>query len=492
MPLSRNCNPDRESRREQLRCREKQRGGKSGWTLRLLLICMVFVIGIQPAAFADITGSISGIVQDASGAVLPDAQVSVVSVETGIRTNVVTDARGFYSLPALPIGTYRVGVTKAGFKGYLQSGLILKVNDAVRVDVILTVGNTQEKVTVSADAVRVETTSSQMGEVINEQKIEAVPLNGRSYTDLLALQPGVSPTTSGLSGGMGGTFTSTGFAIQAPSGGLNSGNLSVNGIRESQNGFLLNGAPVQEMAFSGTAAIPNLDSIEEFRILTNNFDAEYGSYAGGQINVVTKAGTNSFHGSGFEFLRNTALDATQYSLSGPSLGQAVFRQNQFGGTFGGPVLHNKLFFFADYQGTRTAQGANSGSVVVPSLAEQSGDFSALASQMTGSVQGSNWASQLSSTLGYAVAQGEPYYVAGCTASSQCVFPNAQIPTTAFSTPSTNLLSYIPKPNGTTPADSPPTAAPMFLRRLRTTKAAPGSMETQASDCCRPITLSITT
>jgi hypothetical protein len=423
------------------------RSTRSNWALRFLLTCLILVFALQPAAWADITASISGEVKDASGAVLPEAQVSVISAETGIRTSVVTDAKGFYSLPALPIGTYRVEVTKAGFKSYQQSGLLLKVNDAVRVDVTLTIGDAQEKVTVAADAVRVETTSSQMGEVINEQKIEAVPLNGRSYTDLLALQPGVSPVSSGLSGGMGGTFTSTGFAIQQVSGELNPGNLSVNGMRESQNGFLLNGAPVQEMAFSGTAAIPNLDSIEEFRILTNNFDAEYGSYAGGQINVVTKAGTNSFHGSAFEFLRNTALDATQYSLSGPSLGQALFRQNQFGGTFGGPILHNKLFFFADYQGTRMAQGANSGSIVVPSLAEHNGDFSALASQMTGTVQGSNWASQLSTTLGYTVTQGESYYVPGCTTSSQCVFPNAQIPTSAFSAPSTNLLTYIPQPNG---------------------------------------------
>jgi hypothetical protein len=427
---------------------------RSVWMLKLLVTSLALILALQPAAWADVTASISGVVKDASGAVLPDAQVSVISVETGIRTNVVTDAKGFYSLPALPVGTYRVEVAKAGFKSYVQSGLLLKVNDAVRVDVALTIGDAQEKVTVAADAVRVETTSSQMGEVISEQKIEAVPLNGRSYTDLLALQPGVSPVSSGLSGGMGGTFTSTGFAIQQVSGELNPGNLSVNGMRESQNGFLLNGVPVQEMAFSGTAAIPNLDSIEEFRILTNNFDAEYGSYAGGQINVVTKAGTNSFHGSAFEFLRNTALDATQYSLSGPSLGQALFRQNQFGGTFGGPILHNKLFFFVDYQGTRMAQGANSGSVIVPSLAEHNGDFSALASQMTGTVQGSNWASQLSNTLGYAVTQGESYYTPGCTTSSQCVFPNAQIPTSAFSTPSTNLLTYIPQPNGVSVSGQP--------------------------------------
>jgi hypothetical protein len=438
--------------------------------LLLFVVSVLFLFAI--AALADITAAkISGIVQDSTGAVLPGAQVVATNVDTGIRTDVLTDAKGFYSFPSLPIGTYSVTVTKAGFKGYIQSGLLLKVNDSVRVDVVLTVGNIQEKVTVAADAVRVETTSSQMGEVINEQKIESVPLNGRSYTDLLALQPGVSPTDSTLSGGEGGTFTSTGFGIQRVSGELDAGNLSVNGMREAANGFLLNGAPVQETAFSGTAAIPNLDSIEEFRILTNNFDAEYGNYAGGQINVVTKSGTNSWHGSAFEFLRNTVLDASQYVTSGPPAGQALFRQNQFGGTLGGPIKHTKLFFFADYQGTRNAQGANSNSAPVPSLAERGGDFSALASQMTGAVQGANWASQLSQTLGYTVTVGEPYYTSGCTLSTQCVFPNAQIPTTAFSTPSNNLLPYIPKPNGVNQTGQPTYSSVTIPNTLRDDKGS---------------------
>lgn len=449
----------------------RHKSSLSSLDLRFLLALLGLVLMLTGIALADITASISGIVQDSSGAVLPGTEVVVTSSDTNIRTTVVTDAKGFYSFPALPVGTYSVAVTKSGFKGYLQSGLLLKVNDSVRVDVVLSIGDIQEKVTVAADTVRVETTSSQMGEVINEQKIESVPLNGRSYTDLLALQPGVSPVSSGLSGGMGGQFTSTGFAIQQVSGELNPGNLSVNGMREAANGFLLNGAPVQETAFSGTAAIPNLDSIEEFRILTNNFDAEYGNYAGGQVNVVTKSGTNAWHGSAFEFLRNTALDASQYVTSGPPPGQALFRQNQFGGTFGGPIKHSKLFFFSDYQGTRYAQGANSNSAPVPSLAERGGDFSALAGQMTGSVQGSNWASQLSTTLGYGVSVGEPYYTSGCTSSTQCVFPAAQIPTAAFTTPSNNLLPYIPKPNGVNAVGQPTYSSVKIPNTLRDDKGS---------------------
>jgi hypothetical protein len=443
--------------------------GSTSLVIVFAILSLVTLFLITPAV-ADITSAtVSGVVTDSSGATLPGSLIVATNEQTGIRTAVTSDVKGFYSMPALPVGSYQLEVTKKGFKTYIQSGLLLRVNDSVRVDVSLAVGNIEEHISVTADAVHVETTNSQMGEVISTEKIESVPLNGRSYTDLLALQAGVSPVSSGLSGGQGGQFTSTGFAIQRVSGELDAGNLSVNGMREAANGFLLNGAPVQETAFSGTALVPNLDSIEEFRIITNNFDAEYGNYAGGQINVVTKSGTNAWHGSAFEFLRNSALDATQYGTSSNNLGAALFRQHQFGGTFGGPVKRNKLFFFADYQGTRYAQGANSGSVPVPSLAERGGDFSAVASQLTGAVQGSNWASQLSQALGYSVHSGEPYYSSGCTTSSQCVFPNAQIPTSAFSTPSKNLLSYIPKPNGVNGSNQPTYSSANIPNTLRDDK-----------------------
>jgi hypothetical protein len=172
-----------------------------------------------------------------------------------------------------------------------------------------------------------------MGEIIEGSKIRAVPLVSRSYTDLLALQPGVVSTASGLTGAYSGPFESAGFALPLVSGDENGGGLSVNGMREAANGFVLNGATVQESGFGGAAVVPNLDSIAEFRILTNNFDAEYGNYSGGQVNVVTKMGTNGFHGSGFEFLRNTSLDAKNFF--DPVRG--TYHQNQLGGTFGGPI-----------------------------------------------------------------------------------------------------------------------------------------------------------
>ena len=181
--------------------------------------------------------------------------------------------------------------------------------------------------------------------------------------------------SSGLAGGQGGQFSATGFTFTTVSGDLNAGNLSVNGQRESSNGFLLNGTTVQEFAFSGAAIIPNLDSIAEFRIVTNNFDAEYGNYAGGQVNVITKSGSNRFHGSAFEFLRNRRLMP-------PGISPTVkddHKQNEFGGPIGGPIKKDKMFFFGDYQGNRVVIGQSGefGSIPVPTAAERTGDFSAV-------------------------------------------------------------------------------------------------------------------
>ena len=324
--------------------------------------------------WAGITGSISGVVRDSSGSVIPGIPVVALNTETGIQWTSTTDSKGFYTFQALPVGTYDIKTDKEGFKGFLESGLVLNVTAALTVDISFAVGKVVENVTVASNAVHMEETSTQMGEVIDSEKITAVPLVTRSYTDLLALQPGVVPVSSGLSGGTGGQFTSAGFAPNQPSGDLNAGNLSVNGMREGANGFLLNGATVEEAAFHGTMAIPNLDSIDEFRILTNNFDAEYGNYAGGQINVVTKSGTNKFHGSGFEFLRNNVLNSRNYFDPVGPVGD--FKQNQFGATIGGPILHDKLFFFGDYQGNRKVFGQSTGAIPVPSDAERGGDFSA--------------------------------------------------------------------------------------------------------------------
>jgi hypothetical protein len=400
-------------------------------------LCLFLFLAIG-LTWASIAGGISGLVTDSSGAVIPGATVVATDTQTGVKTTVTTDAKGFYSLPALPVGTYDLQISQIGFKTYTETGLVINANSALRVDATLSVGTINEKIEVRTDAVHVETESTQMGEVITGKTMTAVPLNGRAYTDLLALQPGVSPYNA--------VDTGTGGMGDRPvDGGLNAGNQSVNGQREAANGFMVNGSNVEEGKNNGAAIIPNLDSIAEFRIITNNFDAEYGNYSGGQINVVTKSGTNSFHGSGFEFLRNTALDAKNY-YSLPTDKTPVFRQNQFGGTFGGPIRKDKTFFFVDYQGTRRTQ-APTVNTQMPSVANFGGNFQDSASSLTGVVNGPAFASLLSNRLGYAVTDQEAYYTPGCT-SANCVFPGAVIPQNAWSPVATNVLKLglIPQPN----------------------------------------------
>jgi hypothetical protein len=412
------------------------------------VFAFVFALLVSGQVFASVTASISGTVKDASGASIPGATVTATNTGTGIAETRITNGQGFYSFQTLPLGTYVLTVAQKGFKEYQQTDLVLDVNEARTVDAALQVGQVSEKVEVAADALHVETVSSQMGEVIEGKEMTAVPLVTRSYTDLLALQPGVVSSPSTLSGAYGGSFVSAGFPVPPVSGDLNSGALSVNGMRESANAFILNGVLVQEVGYSGAGAVPNLDSIAEFRILTNNTDAEYGNYAGAQINVVTKSGTNQWHGNVFEFLRNTDLDAKNYFDVN---GRGAYNQNQFGGTFGGPVIRDKIFFFADYQGNRVIQAVPQTIAGAPSSATEAGNFSGIAASFDPvvngvatptTVNGDAWAAQLTQQLGHTVTAGEPYYFPGCTSAAQCVLPNAQLPTGSFSPISTKLLPYI--------------------------------------------------
>jgi hypothetical protein len=277
--------------------------------------------------------------------------------------------------------------------------------------------------------------------VIDSKKMLALPLNGRSFVDLLGLQAGVAPGTA-----------ETIQQDRPVSGILNSGNISVNGQRETANAYLVNGGDVSEGRNLGTGMVPNLDSIEEFRLITNSFDAEYGKFSGAVVNAITKSGTNSFHGDAFEFLRNDKLDAKNYFA--PS--KSELRRNQFGYAAGGPVWKNKVFWFSDYQGTRQVQGAESGLVTVPTADQRQGNFDPsvfATSDGPTTVDGAYWAQVLSQRLGYTVAQGEAYSFPGCNSTNSaggCVFPGGVIPQSAWSVPSSNLLPFIPAP--TLPGD----------------------------------------
>jgi hypothetical protein len=327
-------------------------------------------------------------------------------------------------------------VRAAGFADYHRTEVTLDTDDALTIDANLRVATGSGTVTVTDNPAHIDPDNTQLGEVISGRQMTAVPLNGRSFTDLLSLQAGVAPISTITNQ----TVQDVGAAALSPSGDLNPGTISINGQREFANAFLINGADIEEDVNSGTAIVPNLDSIDEFRILTANFDAQYGGFSGGQIKVITKSGSNAFHGSAFEFLRNTSLDARNYFS--PDRGD--FRQNQFGGTFGGPIHKDRAFFFVDYQGTRQTLSVDTGLIPVPSNQDRAGNLIDGASGLTGTV--TYCASLLSQKLGYTVTAGEPYYVPGCNSPTQCVLPNAVIPQNAFSLPAQNLLQYIPTAN----------------------------------------------
>ena len=382
-------------------------------------------------------GSVAGLIRDASGAVVSNVTVIARNRATGVDHKTSSNGAGFYAFPTLTSGEYELRVDHAGFRPFLQTGLAVTSDAALRMDIELEVGAHNETMSIAESPTQVETASTQMGDLITGSKMTRIPVNGRSYTDLLALQPGVTP----LSSKQPNAVVMSGCATAPPSGDLNPGDLSVSGQRETSNGFVVNGSSVQEAFNMFAAVIPNLDSIQEFRVLTSNFDAEYGNFSGGQIVVTTKGGANELHGSAFDFLRNTDLSARNFFA--PS--RAKYDRNQFGGTMGGPLRKDKTFLFADYQGTRMTRGVDTGLIPVPSLANRAGDFSGIAETLTGKVNGEFWADRLSAKLGYKVTPGEPYYTPGCSSSAQCVFPGARIPQRAWSTPAQQLLPYIPEP-----------------------------------------------
>src|SRR5499427_3926471 len=342
---------------------------RNGQKFCAAFLVMMAVVLVPATVFADVTGSIGGVVRDRAQAVITGAHVTVTNVQTNLSQEVTSGPDGSYHFLALPAGSYRLTVNAPSFRTFTTTDITLQVNDQLKIDAVLDVGAINEQVNVSAESTHVETESTQLGDVIDSKKMLNLPLNGRSYLDLLGLQSGVAPDTSGT---IGGDRPVSGY-IQ------NAGNISVNGQRETANAFLVNGGDVSEGRNLGAGLVPNLDSVEEFRLITNSFDAEYGKFSGAVMNAITKSGTNQFHGDAFEFLRNDTMDARNYFA--PS--KSELRQNQFGFTAGGPFWKNKLFWFTDYQGTRRVAGAETGIVNLPPAAEFQGNFDP--SLLTGTV-----------------------------------------------------------------------------------------------------------
>ena len=327
-----------------------------------VVLALALPLVVPSRASAQATGSIAGLVTDQSAAVMPGVTVEATNTATGQVRNTVTGGDGYYTLPLLQPGRYDVKAALSGFKPVVQKGIDVSVGDTSRVDVKLTVGGVEESVTVSGETPLVETSHATLGITIDQQKVVELPLNGRNFTQLGTLIPGVVAPPGGL-GGAAGDATPGGFG--AATAGFN-----VNGMRNQSNNFLLDGASNNDTFNTGFVMRPPPDAIQEFKIQTHSYNAEFGRNAGSVVNVVTRAGSNQVHGAAWEFNRDDAFQARNFfALTTPKL-----KQNQFGGSLGGPIVKNRFFGFGYYEGYRNTRG-NTSNILVLTDAQRLGDFS---------------------------------------------------------------------------------------------------------------------
>ena len=286
---------------------------------------------LSSGLWAQSTAQISGTVKDPTGANVPGADVTATQVETGLKRSVKTDANGAYTLPTLPVGAYQLEATAQGFRTYVQTGIVLQVADNSVINPVLQLGQVSEAVQVEANAEQVETRDTSISQVMDNTRMVELPLNGRQVTDLVVLSGAnlVSATTS--------------FVRNYPS-----VNISVAGGLHDALTYLLDGASHNDPINGLNLALPFPDALQEFKLETSSLSAQYGQHSAGAVNAVTKSGTNDFHGDLFEFLRNGDLNARNFFAAVPD----ELKRNQFGGTVGGRIIKNKLFFFGGYQGTR--------------------------------------------------------------------------------------------------------------------------------------------
>ncbi|MDR5726165.1 MAG: TonB-dependent receptor, partial [Terriglobia bacterium] len=375
------------------------------WTIVLLAALLLPTSLLGQTA----TGSIVGTATDASGGVIVGATVTLTQVGTNETRTTVTDSRGAYSLTFLQPATYDISIGVNGFKTFEQKGIIVDVGSALTVDAKLPVGAISQKITVSGQPPLVESQTSSLGQVMSTKTILDLPINGRNSYAFAALVPGVIPSAG---------FTQTAFDE------YNDQFISINGSRPNQNAFLLDGGVNTEPALSGPGFYPSIDLVKEYKVQINNFSAQFGSTSGGVINVVTKSGTNRFHGDVYEFLRNNAFDARDFFLNQTTLPTPAYRFNQFGGTIDGPIFRNHTFFFFSYEGLRWDQSVTT-TATLPTAAERGGDFSALPQQLynpftTTTVPG-----------GY----------------TRQPFTNNHIPSDLIDPVAKTMLNYLPLPNG---------------------------------------------
>ncbi len=328
------------------------------FAFKALFACLLAGLIAGSGTSQQVTGAIRGTVYDPSGATVSAAPVTVTQLETGFSRTASSGPQGDFTLVELPIGHYRVQVDAKGFQKFLQEGITLEVNQTANIAVRLAIGSAVNEIEVSADAPLIESTSTNLGKTVGIREIQDLPLNGRHFTQLGLLQPGVAAITPGL---------------QRAGGSLRDGQAyAVNGQRPESNNFLIDGADNFNNVDGGFVLEPPVDAIAEFRILTHTANAEFGHSTGSTTNIVTRAGTNAYHGSLWEFLRNDAFDAKSF------FAQSVepLKRNQYGGTLGGPVHKDKTFFFLFYEGLRERAGETR-ETTVPSMNERGGDFGEL-------------------------------------------------------------------------------------------------------------------
>ena len=360
---------------------------------RLLSRCFLIVpltLTILPLYAQAPTAAIVGTIRDASAGAVPGATVTVINVFTGLTQSRESGVEGSYSIPLLPVGQYRLEVHKTGFQRHVRERISLAVNDRLTIDVTLEVGTVAEQVTVTGSSPLVEAQTGTLRGVVDQQRMVSLPLNGRNMTQLVALQAGVIQTADLSSTGEGVAF-------------------AVNGSRQNGVYYLLDGGYNTSTYRNYSGTFPNPDAVQEFSVQRSNFSAEYANATGAVVNVVTKSGTNEFHGSAFEFVRNSVFNARNFFAPR----RDTLKRNQFGGTVGGPVIKDKLFFLGSYQGTLLRSDAQLSRQFLPTAAQRDGDFSAVARQLIDPQTGQ-------------------------------AFPGNRIPVSRFSPVTANFLKYIPE------------------------------------------------
>ncbi len=411
---------------------------RARWTAVCLIVFVAICLWIPASLCAQgASGRILGRVSDPTGAVLSGAKVTLINEATNVSRNGLTNDSGDFSFVDVVPGTYTLQYELTGFKKNVQKGVIVEVNQVVTLNSTLQIGGSQETVEVTSEAPQVDTTSTQLGAVINDRSVNELPLNTRDTYQFLQLQPGVQAQL----GSSGSLFFGSDDA----------GSVSVNGGRTRANNFSVNGGDANDQFVNTPTIQPTPDAVEEFRVITNTFDAEYGRNSGSVVNVITKSGTNQFHGNVYEYFRNTILDSKGYR--DPLTPQ--LNQNQFGGTFGGPIKKDRTFFFLSFEARRIRAGEPGNLVNVPTNQEYGGDFSDQGA-FSGSIANPFVAQVLDgrpgcdAALGYTVASRGPGASWGLTPGvplANTVFPSNVIPAACQDPVASNLLQrFVPQAN----------------------------------------------